>query len=102
MLKESLQTVMDILNGREIKVSFINSDSEIKEDGFYFVVKNDTIGERLGIDHWSIAATNKLKVANDHGLYCDGFISLTDAEDIDVFINRIQIWSDCLKSNVKN
>ena len=102
MLSESLKTLTDILSGRGFKVSFVNSDSEIKEKGFYFFKRDDSLGiEHIGIDHWSEAASNKMKVANEHGLYSDGFISMTDAEDIDVFLNRMEVWQDWLKRNNK-
>jgi len=100
MLNESLQQLTDILNGRGFKVSFVNSDDEIKETGFYFFKRENVLGiEHLGIDHWSKAASNKFKVANEHGFYSDGFISMTDAEDIEVFLNRMQVWYEWLKRN---
>jgi len=100
MSNESLHKLMDILSGRGIEVSLVNSDSEITKDGFYFLMREDTQGiDQLGIDHWSKAASHKLKVANEHGLYSDGFISMADAEDIEVFLDRMEVWNNWLNRN---
>jgi len=96
MLDASLMKLMDILSGHGIEVNVIESDADIKDDGFYFFARSE---HDIGIEHWSKAAAHKMKVANDHGLYCDGFISLIDCEDIDVFCNRMIVWNNAVKNS---
>lgn len=98
MLEDSLKKLTDILSGHGIDLNIVDDDSEIEKDGFYFFSDN---GNELGIDHWSKAAGNKMKVANLHGLYRDGFVSISDCEDIKVLIDRIVIWDEWIKRNLK-
>ena len=83
-----LEEIINILNGRGFEIQIVDDPEEITEDGYYHIE-----GEGMVIGHWSMAAANYMKVANDHGFYRDGFREFTDFEDADAIAEFLTVWN---------